>query len=146
MGRIYYLLGKSATGKDTLYKEILKRRPKLRTVTMYTTRTIRDGETDGVEYFFTGREELERQLSLHPGIKTVCITSTTPPSTAFRIFSTALTKTFPSLRATAPPASRFQTFPPAPFAWPLRSLAFCLSSASTPSSRNTSSEALPLAL
>ena len=38
MGRIYYLLGKSATGKDTLYKEILKRRPKLRTVTMYTTR------------------------------------------------------------------------------------------------------------
>ena len=63
MGRIYYLLGKSATGKDTLYKEILKRRPKLRTVTMYTTRPIREGETDGVEYFFTGREELERQLT-----------------------------------------------------------------------------------
>ena len=62
MGRIYYLLGKSATGKDTLYKEILKRRPKLRTVTMYTTRPIREGETDGVEYFFTDREELERQL------------------------------------------------------------------------------------
>lgn len=63
MGRIYYLLGKSATGKDTLYKEILKRRPKLRTVTMYTTRRIREGETDGVEYFFTDREELERQLA-----------------------------------------------------------------------------------
>ena len=63
MGRIYYLLGKRATGKDTLYKEILKRRPKLRTVTMYTTRPIREGETDGVEYFFTGREELERQLA-----------------------------------------------------------------------------------
>ena len=63
MGRIYYLLGKSATGKDTLYKEILKWRPKLRTVTMYTTRPIREGETDGVEYFFTDREELERQLA-----------------------------------------------------------------------------------
>ena len=63
MGRIYYLLGKSATGKDTLYKEILKRRPKLRMVTMYTTRPIREGETDGVEYFFTDREELERQLA-----------------------------------------------------------------------------------
>ena len=63
MGRIYYLLGKSATGKDTLYKEILKRRPKLRTVTMYTTRPIREGETDGVEYFFTDREELERHLA-----------------------------------------------------------------------------------
>ncbi len=63
MGRIYYLLGKSATGKDTLYKEILKRRPKLRTVTMYTTRPIREGETEGVEYFFTHREELERPLA-----------------------------------------------------------------------------------
>ena len=63
MGRIYYLLGKSATGKDTLYKEILKRRPKLRTVTMYTTRPILEGETDGVEYIFTDREELERQLA-----------------------------------------------------------------------------------
>ena len=69
MGRIYYLLGKSATGKDTLYKEILKRRPKLRTVTMYTTRPIREGETDGVEYFFTDREELERQLASEKGIE-----------------------------------------------------------------------------
>ena len=25
MGRIYYIMGKSATGKDTVYKEILKR-------------------------------------------------------------------------------------------------------------------------
>ena len=67
MGRIYYLLGKSATGKDTLYKEILKRRPKLRTVTMYTTRPIREGETDGVEYFFVDQERfdemMERQLA-----------------------------------------------------------------------------------
>ena len=30
---------------------------------MYTTRPIREGETDGVEYFFTDREELERQLA-----------------------------------------------------------------------------------
>ena len=71
MGRIYYLLGKSATGKDTLYKEILKRRPKLRTVTMYTTRPIREGETDGVEYFFTDREELERQLASGKVIESV---------------------------------------------------------------------------
>ena len=60
MGRIYYLLGKSATGKDTLYKEILKKRPDLRTVTMYTTRPIREGEKNGVEYFFTDEIELKR--------------------------------------------------------------------------------------
>ena len=63
MFSLFFLLGKSSRGKDTLYKEILKRRPKLRTVTMYTTRPIREGETDGVEYFFTDREELERQLA-----------------------------------------------------------------------------------
>ena len=27
MGRIFYIMGKSATGKDTVYKEILKRFP-----------------------------------------------------------------------------------------------------------------------
>ena len=62
MGRIYYLLGKSATGKDTLYKEILKRRPELRTVTMYTTRPIREGETDGVEYFFVDQERFDEMM------------------------------------------------------------------------------------
>lgn len=52
MGRIFYIMGKSATGKDTVYKEILKRRPDLKTIVMYTTRPIREGETDGVEYHF----------------------------------------------------------------------------------------------
>ena len=52
MGRIFYIMGKSATGKDTVFKELLKRRPELTTVVPYTTRPIREGETDGVEYFF----------------------------------------------------------------------------------------------
>ena len=85
MGRIYYLLGKSATGKDTLYKEILKRRPKLRTVTMYTTRPIREGETDGVEYFFTGREELERQLASGKVIESRTYQTITGPWTYYTV-------------------------------------------------------------
>jgi len=59
MGKIYYMMGKSASGKDTLYKEIRERCPELRTVTLYTTRPIRDGETDGVEYFFVTKEMLD---------------------------------------------------------------------------------------
>ena len=85
MGRIYYLLGKSATGKDTLYKEILKRRPKLRTVTMYTTRPIREGETDGVEYFFTGREELERQLASEKVIESRTYQTSAGPWTYYTV-------------------------------------------------------------
>lgn len=59
MGKIYYMMGKSASGKDTLYKEIRERCPELRTVTLYTTRPIRDGETNGVEYFFVTKEMLD---------------------------------------------------------------------------------------
>lgn len=58
MNRIFYIMGKSATGKDTIFKELLSRRPMLRTVVPYTTRPIREGETHGVEYFFTTESEL----------------------------------------------------------------------------------------
>ena len=63
MGKIYCMMGKSSSGKDTLYKKVLERLPQIHRVVPYTTRPIREGETDGVEYFFTGREELERQLA-----------------------------------------------------------------------------------
>ncbi len=59
MGRIYYIMGKSATGKDTIYKKVLKQRPDLKTIVMYTTRPIREGETDGVEYHFRTIPEME---------------------------------------------------------------------------------------
>lgn len=59
MGKIFYLMGKSASGKDTIYKEIRDRMPHLKTITIYTTRPIRDGETDGVEYHFVDNNRLE---------------------------------------------------------------------------------------
>lgn len=60
MGKIFYLMGKSASGKDTIYKRVREAMPELQTVTIYTTRPIRDGEKDGVEYHFVGEEELEK--------------------------------------------------------------------------------------
>lgn len=58
MGKIYYVMGKSSSGKDTIYKMLLERHPQFHTVVPYTTRPIREGERDGVEYFFVGAEEL----------------------------------------------------------------------------------------
>lgn len=58
MGRIFYVMGKSASGKDTIYKCLLERMPQLKTVTLYTTRPIRDGEKEGLEYHFTTTEKL----------------------------------------------------------------------------------------
>ena len=60
MGKIYYLMGKSATGKDTIYKKLLEECPELKKIVLYTTRPKRDGETDGVEYYFTSEEQLKR--------------------------------------------------------------------------------------
>ena len=60
MGKIYYIMGKSSSGKDTLYKEVLKALPKLKTLVLYTTRPIREGEQEGIEYHFVTDEELER--------------------------------------------------------------------------------------
>lgn len=54
MGKIVYLMGKSSAGKDTIYKRLLEDGELgLKNIVPYTTRPIRDGEQNGVEYFFT---------------------------------------------------------------------------------------------
>lgn len=61
MSRIYCVTGKSASGKDSIFQAILQNPPiALSTVITYTTRPIRDHETDGVEYFFTDTENFEK--------------------------------------------------------------------------------------
>ncbi len=53
MGKIFCLMGKSASGKDTIYNRLLQSEElKLKKVILYTTRPIRSGETDGETYFF----------------------------------------------------------------------------------------------
>lgn len=53
MGKIYVLIGKSASGKDSIAKGILRIKSlNLRPVVPYTTRPIREGESDGVDYHF----------------------------------------------------------------------------------------------
>lgn len=59
MGKIYCMMGKSSSGKDTLYKLLLSSpRLSLKNIVPYTTRPMREGETDGVEYYFCTEERL----------------------------------------------------------------------------------------
>ena len=61
MGRLFFLMGKSASGKDTIYKKLINDRElSLKPVVLYTTRPLRDGETQGKEYYFVKREEMEK--------------------------------------------------------------------------------------
>lgn len=77
MGKIICLMGKSSVGKDTIFKELIHKgiRP-LKMIVPYTTRPIRAGEQDGVEYFFTDEEGFSRmneegKVIEHRGYSTV---------------------------------------------------------------------------
>ncbi len=64
MGKIVYLMGKSSTGKDTLYKRLVQENPfDLKRIISYTTRPIRAGEENGVEYYFTDETGFQELLA-----------------------------------------------------------------------------------
>lgn len=60
MGKIYFVLGKSSSGKDTIFSRLKENQELgLKTVVGYTTRPMRQGEEEGVEYFFVSPKRLE---------------------------------------------------------------------------------------
>ena len=60
MGRIFMIIGKSASGKDHIYPKLLEDETlRLKPLILYTTRPKRRGEEDGREYYFTDTEHLE---------------------------------------------------------------------------------------
>ena len=59
MGKIFCIIGKSATGKDTIYERLLQDEDlQLKRIIPYTTRPIRDHEEDGREYHFVTEEDV----------------------------------------------------------------------------------------
>lgn len=63
MGHIICIMGRSASGKDTVYRHLLEENPfDLRRVIPYTTRPIRSGEENGREYFFCSEEQVKAFL------------------------------------------------------------------------------------
>lgn len=60
--KIIYIVGKSSVGKDTIY-QILKKKMDIKTYVMYTTRPIRTGEQDGIDYYYLKQEEMEKYIN-----------------------------------------------------------------------------------
>ncbi len=61
MGKIFCVMGKSATGKDTIYQKLLSdSKLNLKRIIPYTTRPIREGEEAGREYHFCTEEDVQR--------------------------------------------------------------------------------------
>ena len=66
MGKIFVVMGKTSSGKDTIYNRVLdslvkkKGEAAPKTVVIYTTRPMRPGEVHGATYFFVTEEDLQR--------------------------------------------------------------------------------------
>ena len=60
MGKIFILMGKSASGKDAIYRNLMAdAQLNLRKIIMYTTRPMRQKEEEGVQYFFRTEEQFQ---------------------------------------------------------------------------------------
>ena len=60
MGKIFYIMGKSASGKDRIYSLLAAHKElNLKTLVLYTTRPIRAGEQDGKNYYFVDDKKLK---------------------------------------------------------------------------------------
>lgn len=61
MNFLFYLMGKSAVGKDHIYQALLEDADlQLSPLVLYTTRPMRKGEQNGRAYWFVSEEELSR--------------------------------------------------------------------------------------
>ena len=59
MGKLYYVMGKSATGKNSIYKGLVSNCTYLKEIVPYTTRPMRSGEVDGKDYNFITDSDIE---------------------------------------------------------------------------------------
>lgn len=62
-GFLLVISGPSGAGKDTVINEVLKLDPKSCVSVSMTTRAPRQGEVDGVNYFFVSKEEFEKNIA-----------------------------------------------------------------------------------
>ena len=62
MSKIIVFSGASGVGKSTVLKLVMAARPDLRFSVSATTRAPREGEVDGVSYFFVTREEFQGMI------------------------------------------------------------------------------------
>lgn len=58
--RLYVISGSSGVGKGTVINGFLKKNPQFGLSISYTTRQIREGEQDGVNYFYISKEDFKK--------------------------------------------------------------------------------------
>lgn len=59
MGKLFVISGSSGVGKGTVIKEFLQRHPEFKLSVSCTTRSPREGEVHGINYFFLSKDEFK---------------------------------------------------------------------------------------
>ena len=62
-GRLIVISGPSGVGKGTVVKALMEREPEIRLSVSATTRDMRPGEIDGVQYYFVSHETFEQMIA-----------------------------------------------------------------------------------
>ncbi|MCL5784220.1 MAG: hypothetical protein M1142_02600 [Patescibacteria group bacterium] len=61
MSKLIVLTGKTASGKDTIMAKLLARFPQFKRVVTTTSRTLRNGEANGVDYNFISKADFKQK-------------------------------------------------------------------------------------
>lgn len=69
---LFVVSGPSGTGKDTIVARLLADHPEIQHTISATTRAPREGEQDGVNYFFVSKEDFERKLQNDEIVEHTC--------------------------------------------------------------------------
>ena len=63
MNKLFVISGSSGVGKGTVLKEFLKKNPNFKLSVSCTTRNMRDGEIDGINYHFLNKDEFIKGIN-----------------------------------------------------------------------------------
>ena len=69
---LFVVSGPSGTGKDTIVARLLADHPEIQHTISATNRAPREGEQDGVNYYFVSKEDFERKLQNDEIVEHTC--------------------------------------------------------------------------
>ena len=69
---LFVVSGPSGTGKDTIVARLLEKHPEIHRTISATTRPMREGEKEGVNYYYVTRDEFERKIENNEVVEHTC--------------------------------------------------------------------------
>lgn len=72
MYKIIALIGEAGSGKDTVMQRVLKKNPNLNEIISFTTRPPREGEVNGINYYYISTEQFTEKVLNDEMLEATC--------------------------------------------------------------------------